>query len=170
MLLLFVRLKTKTKTKQKNIIMAKKSFKLEDVEFVCDKNQLESEKRQAVINDLKAMLEEEEEQEEVEKVEYKIAGLFPDGEGYDKIPLEDRVIIPIKLPVEFDTSTLQDCMVAAATKHNESRRAKKQGKIFTLNDLLTKATKKNLTEEGIKVQCDARFEIVPCNPQLIEEK
>ena len=47
MLLLFVRLKTKTKTKQKNIIMAKKSFKLEDVEFVCDKNQLESEKRQA---------------------------------------------------------------------------------------------------------------------------
>jgi len=149
--------------------MAKKSFKLEDVEFVCDKNQLESEKRQAVINDLKAMLEEEE-QEEVEKVEYKIAGLFPDGEGYDKIPLEDRVIIPIKLPVEFDTSTLQDCMVAAATKHNESRRAKKQGKIFTLNDLLTKATKKNLTEEGIKVQCDARFEIVPCNPQLIKEK
>ena len=68
--------------------------------------------------------------EEVEKVEYKIAGLFPDGEGYDKIPLEDRVIIPIKLPAEFDTSTLQDCMVAAATKHNESRRAKKQGKIF----------------------------------------
>ena len=150
--------------------MAKKSFKLEDVEFVCDKNQLESDKRQAVLNDLKAMLEEEQEQEETDKVEYKIVGLFPDGEGYDKIPVQDRVIIPIKLPVESDTATLQDHMVLAATKHNESRRAKKQGKVFTLNDLLSKATKKNLTEEGIKVQCEGRFEIVPCNPQLIEEK
>ena len=150
--------------------MAKKSFKIEDVEFVCDKNQLESEKREALIDGLKAMLEEEEEQQEAEKTEYKIVGLFPDGEGYDKIPIEDRVIVPIKLPVEFDTSTLQDNMVLAATKHNESRRAKKQGKIFTLNDLLTKATKKNLTEEGIKVQCEGRFEIVPCNPQLIDEK
>ena len=150
--------------------MAKKSFKIEDVEFVCDKNQLESEKREALIDDLRAMLEEEEEQQEAEKMEYKIVGLFPDGEGYDKISIEDRVIVPIKLPVEFDTSTLQDSMVLAATKHNESRRAKKQGKIFTLNDLLTKATKKNLTEEGIKVQCEGRFEIVPCNPQLIDEK
>ena len=147
--------------------MAKRSFKLEDVEFVASKIKLEATHTQTLLQELKSMLEEEAGDDSKEKVEYRIVGLYPNNQ--ENVPFEEKVIIPVKIPADYDHNLLPDGLVKAAVKHNESRRAKKQGKVFTITDLLTKATKKNLSEEGIKVQCDGGVTLVGFNPQLIEE-
>jgi hypothetical protein len=148
--------------------MAKKSFKLEDVEFVASKIKLESTSTQTLLQELKSMLEEESADDPAEKVEYRIVGLYPNNQ--DGIPFEERAIIPVKIPAEYDHNLLPEGLVKAAAKHNESRRAKKQGKVFSVTDLLTKATKKNLSEEGIKVQCNGSVTLVSFDPQLAKEE
>ena len=150
--------------------MSKKSFKLEDVEFVASKINLEATQTKTLVEELRAMLEEEAADDKQDKKEYRMVGLYPEGEAYDSLPFNERPIIPVKIEADYDHNLLPEGLVKAAVKHNESRRAKKQGDVFTITDLLLKATKKNLSEENIKVQCDGGMTLVGFNPQLVEEK
>jgi hypothetical protein len=125
-----------------------------------------------VLQYLKEIKEEEKAAKDAEpstKKEYKLVGLIPTEDGDEDIPLEDRAILVTKMELEDDHNVLPPQLRQVALTHNDSRSAKKQGKIYTVNDLVVKASKGLLKKHGLDFQHGGALYLVECDRQLVPE-
>lgn len=101
--------------------MAKKSFKLEDVEFNCTKNNIEPEKSKALLADLQAMLDEESAEKEMKNPkEYVILIADPSGLISPEV-LEQLVGWPVEMLEGEDPNDVVRKISAAAVQYNQTR-------------------------------------------------
>jgi hypothetical protein len=123
--------------------MAKKSFKLEDVEFALDKNQIEAEKKQALLTDLQAMLEEETEAKEPKnKKEFVVLVSDPNGNINT-----DLVAWVLQIEEGESPDSVKEKLSLAAAKFNNTKKGQKMP-VETVGETIEVVQRKIMVEEA----------------------
>jgi len=147
--------------------MAKKSFKLEDVEFNCTKNKIEPEKQKALLSDLQAMLDEESADKEIKNPkEYVI--LLSDPEGILSKETLDRLVgWPIQIYEGEDPTKVTEKLSLAAAQYNDTRSGKKTP-ATSIGDTIQGVTRKFLTENEIWPKAKEPVRVLSTDNKLLD--
>ena len=131
--------------------MAKKSVKIEDVEFNAQKVGIEKDKTEALVNDLRAMLEEESADKEPKNPkEYLILVSDPNG-----VIKTDLVGWPIQIPEGEDAATVVERISKVAAQYNNTKKGQKMP-IQNLAETIEVAQPKLFKENEIFTWCPAK--------------
>ena len=143
--------------------MAKKSFKLEDVEFALTKNQIESDKAKSLIEDLQAMLDEEAAIAEPKNPkEYMILVSDPDG-----VITTDLVGWPVQILEGEDPKSVVERISKATAEYHNTKKGKKE-KCENLGQAIEFATRKFFTENEVWPKTKEPVLLVTTNNELMD--
>tara|TARA_R110000765_G_scaffold28525_1_gene68678 strand:+ start:1112 stop:1588 length:477 start_codon:yes stop_codon:yes gene_type:complete len=131
------------------------NIKEEDLQHIHHEVKLDNDQSKAILTKIKEH-ELANKKDKETRPKNVIRGIILGGDGYPdhaSVDADEQQILPIKMQEDEDINLIRDRLQAAARKHNEGQKTKKDP-CFTITDLLRKATKKNLREEGINFQND----------------